>query len=605
MVSALVLAGCMVGSFNVITASAEGTSITINTPTSVTPTGTYKAYQIFKGTYTDSKLTITGWGDDVNSTTLLSALQSATGFSEDVSFSGLTTAQQVAYVVDGFDNNSADAYLFAKLVAQNVDSTKGTELTVGTASNVDVGYYIVTGGSDNTVTGGILEVVNGENTVNLKIGTPTAIKKVQENTKYGTDKNTEKDSNMSSLTLNTNDDYGWNDVADYNIGDNVPFRLYGTLPDNYDSYDTYYYQFVDTISSNLTIDADSIKVYKNSVASSNLITNTDGQTPNYVTSITNGSDNTTSLTVTFGDTKSTGITKNDIIIVEYDAKLNSSATIGLNGQENAVHLVYANNPNSTSGGWTKTTNDDDSSTTYTPTTPDTGNTGTTTDDKVIVFTYELDVTKVDGADKTTPLSGAEFVLYKEDTDNHTRSYAIVDSNNKVAGWTKVTGVSGEDGNYTYTVPTTVSANDITTATVTDTTGYTYTLTSAQTSGQFSVIGLDDDTYYLQETLAPTNYNTLDTPVKVVISATTANNQSWNMTASTALTALKSKVNSDAEVASTATNLDKVSIKVENNKGLTLPNTGGIGTTVFYLSGGVLVVGAGVTLIAKKRMKANK
>jgi hypothetical protein len=76
--------------------------------------------------------------------------------------------------------------------------------------------------------------------------------------------------------------------------------------------------------------------------------------------------------------------------VQYNATLNSSAVIGLSGNPNEVYLTFSNNPNQ--GG--------------------TGDTGKTPTDKVIVFTYELDTTKVDGSDSTKKLANAEFELYK-------------------------------------------------------------------------------------------------------------------------------------------------------------------------------------------------
>jgi LPXTG-motif cell wall-anchored protein len=115
------------------------------------------------------------------------------------------------------------------------------------------------------------------------------------------------------------------------------------------------------------------------------------------------------------------------------------------------------------------------------------------------------------------------------------------------------------------------------------------------------MGLDEGTYILRETAAPNGYNTAPDQT-VVIEATTANNQTWAMAeANTALTGFKYTVNSDDAVVETE--IDGIAkLYVINQGGTSLPSTGGIGTTIFYLSGGILVVGAGVSLIAKKRMK---
>lgn len=113
--------------------------------------------------------------------------------------------------------------------------------------------------------------------------------------------------------------------------------------------------------------------------------------------------------------------------------------------------------------------------------------------------------------------------------------------------------------------------------------------------------MDDGTYYLRETKAPDKYNLLDADAKVELTATTINNQGWtNKQASDALTALAVKV--DSQDGTVNGNRGIASINIANNKGSTLPSTGGIGTTLFYVGGGVLVAGAGVLLITKKRAK---
>ena len=119
------------------------------------------------------------------------------------------------------------------------------------------------------------------------------------------------------------------------------------------------------------------------------------------------------------------------------------------------------------------------------------------------------------------------------------------------------------------------------------------------TGIFKFIGLDDGKYTLRETTTPTGYNTM-ADLTLTIGATTANNQVWSGTASDALSAIKLTMNS--------TNIDgdvdkgNVEGSIINQKGSSLPSTGGIGTTMFYVGGGVLVAGAGVLLITKKRAK---
>lgn len=122
------------------------------------------------------------------------------------------------------------------------------------------------------------------------------------------------------------------------------------------------------------------------------------------------------------------------------------------------------------------------------------------------------------------------------------------------------------------------------------------------NGMFKVAGLDEGTYLLREIVAPTGYNMLTADITVVITATTST--TWNgENASTALTKLEVTAGGKTTEGNTSTGI--VGITVENNKGATLPETGGIGTTIFYVLGAILVLGAGVLLVVKKRMGADK
>ena len=109
---------------------------------------------------------------------------------------------------------------------------------------------------------------------------------------------------------------------------------------------------------------------------------------------------------------------------------------------------------------------------------------------------------------------------------------------------------------------------------------------------------------MKETKAPDGYNKLKDEITIKIEATTSNGQSWeSKVAGDALTKLQIKVGtSDAEDGNKDTGV--VGATVKNSKGSTLPETGGIGTTIFYVVGVVLMLGAGVLLITKRRMNAN-
>lgn len=271
--------------------------------------------------------------------------------------------------------------------------------------------------------------------------------------------------------------------------------------------------------------------------------------------------NAGTITVSFEDIKAYVTSKTDIVTVEYSAVLNQSAVIGRNGQTNAVYLEYSNNPNVS---YTPDTSDDNEDT------PNDEDKGKTPEDKVIVFTYELDVIKIDKATNAR-LEGAEFTL-----QNSAGKYAKISSTSqRVLAW--------------------VDAPE------TDPSGTT-TLVS-DSLGVFRVIGLDDGVYTLTETKAPTSaYNKLSAPLTLTITATTANTQTEDADG-TELSDLELDVDGSTQYGDPSDGL--VMMNVANSKGSTLPSTGGIGTTIFYVLGGTLVVGSGIALVTKKRLGKNE
>ena len=485
---------------------------------------TFTAYQVFSGREEGGILSDVQWGSGINSTAFLAALKADTTCGS--LFTNCTDAAAVAKVLGDNNTNTDLANAVAKLAYANKTDV-GTTLTSGENNLLD-GYYLVVDTTENVAAGSayntaLLQVVGNIN-ITVKTDAPTVEKKVLEDDKYN------QDGGYGT---------GYNDVADYNMGDVVPFHLIGSVPDM-SRYDTYKYIFHDTLSSGLTLNEDSIKVYVASDKAGSDKTEITGWTK-----AVNGQ----VFTVSFENLKTvSGVSQGKYIIVEYTATLNQNAVVGLDGNLNVVYLEYSNKPDQSGSG-------------------DTDNTGNTPEDKVIVFTYELDTTKVDGQDNTKKLKGAEFKLHNADN-----KWAIVDSDNKVTGW-----AGTEEGGSTLT---------------------------SDANGLFKVIGLDDGTYYLKETKAPTGYNLLSSEITVVITATTTNGQTWtDGLASSALTNLAVTADKKAGTGDTSTGI--AGITVANNKGSTLPKTGGMGTTIFYVIGAILVIGAGVVLITRKRMSASK
>ena len=534
--AAVVMAACaavpMGSSFS---ASAAGNnSITIDgfntTENNDNGTHTYEAYQVFAGQYAGGALGNITWGSGVDGKAIVDDLANATG--DLAAFKGLDSPKAIA----------------EELAKASDDDAKSGTYADGKITDLEDGYYLVQDASNSPsdVTGAnnngaktrfILKVAGGGNvTVTAKSSAPSVIKKVKEDDKAVTGA-----VKVGSYTA----DAQYNDVADYCIGENVPFELISTMPSTYNDYTSYFYQFTDTLASNFTLNADSIAVK---------VVNADGETAlTATTDYTVGAqDESGKFTITINDTKKiASITKDSTIVVDYTAQLNSGAVIGLDGQENKVDLTYSNNPNYTGDG-ASTPNEDK---------------GKTPEDKVIVFTYELDVTKYLG-DEHTKANAEDGTKagFKLGNANGTK-WATVDENLRITDW----------------VDDVAAATEVTT----------------DATGIFKFIGLDDGTYTLRETTTPTGYNTM-ADLALTIGATTDNNQTWAGTASDALSAIKLTINNEDTAGDTNTGI--VATKITNQKGSSLPSTGGIGTTMFYVGGGVLVAGAGVLLITKKRAK---
>ena len=473
---------------------------------------TYEVYQIFTGTLSED-----------NGTKVLSDIKwGKNGISNGTAVKvGESVPETVLNEIKGVATKSDSEKL---AVIEKYVSLKGEKfITVnsGSTQNVPAGYYLIKD-TDNSYdnqhdayTQFIVEVA-GKVSFQPKTDYPTVEKKVQENSK----------------ATGTTGDYGerYNDVADYSIGDAVPFKLIGSVPDM-SQYSTYKYTFHDTLAKSLTVPAeDSVKVY----ASSNKAGSGKKDITSNFTVTVSGQE----ITVHTDDLKTIDdISANKYILVEYSAGLNSNAAINKenvtgtdNGNINKVYLTYSNNPRNESEA------------------------GRTPEDTVIVFTYKIEATKVDGETKKG-LEGVTFRIYKMIGDG--KWYAQV-ADGKLKGWVETAN------------------NDC-------------VLTSGE-DGKFSLAGLDDGTYFIEEITPLPGYNSI-APVKIQVNGNTNNGQSGNG-ATSELTSVTFTVGETTENA----------ITIVNNAGTTLPSTGGMGTTVFYVVGGGLMAVAVVLLVTKKRME---
>ena len=589
----IVLIIALVMSMGTMALAAEGdvTNTTINTgsftititkDTTDKAAHTYGAYQIFKGDLAETEgadgttakkvLSNIEWGSGID-TTKVSALITELNAIEGITIASGANAAAVAKAIGdaGLENDSAKAQAVADAFNKALSSTTagtGTiaaDATSGTITGLNAGYYLIKDTVDvngeGALTRFMLEVVSNVS-VTEKASVPTLTKKVKE-----------KNDTAGTET-------GWQDAADYDIGDTIPYQIIGTLPSKFAEFDTYKtYTITDTLSVGLTAPAASgitVKVGETDVTSHFDITISGGATEQQTITI---------KLKTNEDLKTwtnPALTKDSTFVVDYTATLNTSAVIGSAGNPNTAKLEFSNNPNYNGDG----------------------DTGTTPEDKVIVFTYEIKALKVEpdgelvdaipaGANasdyvkvgdkyqKTKPLTGAGFTLFKKYS---TVSAADAASTLKFtdAGAKVKDAVVVDSGTYWVAV-----RDEITGVTT------------------FEFVGTDAGDYKLVETTVPAGYNKCnDVDITVTATYDTASAdpklKTLSVTPETAGFTVTTTPVSEADPTHITTD-GIISGKVLNQSGAVLPSTGGVGTTIFYVVGSILVVAAGVLLITKKRM----
>ena len=471
-------------------------------------THTYSVYQIFTGTYgSDGSLGNVAAGQN---------FKTANGAGDGgTNLSAADAAKKVA----GLESSASDS-MKLETINKFVDLTGDAYGTVSAAvqlSKVPAGYYLAK--DKDTVTGNdaatlyIVKVVGNEVvTIARKADKPTFEKKVQ-------------DANDSEGTTT-----GWQDSADYDVNDTVPFKLTATLPtdkDDFAAYKTYKLVFKDTQSAGLTYPESSgfIVKYEGTVVPASQYTLTLNPT-------TTTADSTFTLTIndvkslTDSEGQAIAVAEGGKFTVEYASTLNTNAVIGSAGNPNEAKLEYSNNPNYTGDGAGSPT-------------------GETPKDKVIVFTYQLNVNKTFNGGTPAENDLPKFKLYK--FDSTTKDYTIDRG--------EVTITKTEGGKYTA-----------------------------------SFKRVDDGKYKLVETKTPAGFNTAaDTLFEITADHDVESDNPQ-------LTVLK--INTTAGNTTTGT----VTADVVNQKGSNLPSTGGMGTVLLYVAGIAVFVLAGATLVMALRRR---
>ncbi len=486
------------GNDGVATGSATSGQTTEKTCTITAPKTQhqYEVYQIFTCRYETAadgttKMTDIKWGTNGTDTTgaavsesILEELEKASGSDENklaVITKYVSLSNPVATITNGGNYTGPEGYYLIK------DKD-------GTIPTGDTGTKFVVKAA------GVVTIAPKSST------TPGFEKKI-------------KDRNDSTNAVGTYTD--WQDSADYDIGDSIPFKLQGTVATDYGSYSKYYFAFHDVEEKGLAFDgAETVKVY---------IDGTELADKSKYEVKTSGCSDGCSFEVIFNNLKDiSSVHAGSKICVEYTSKLTEQANLGNQGNINKAKLEYSNNPSGDQHG-------------------------ETTWDQVIAFTYKVVINKVDKDNK--PLAGAKFKLEKKLQDGNWKEISVVE-------------------------------------------------TAANTT-VFTFKGLDDGHYKLTETEAPKYYNSID-PVEFDVTAAhvTTSDIADRTTVLTSLSG--TKTTGAVELTFTSnTGEGSLTTNVINKSGTTLPETGGIGTTIFYIIGGVLVAGAAVALITRKRMKSSE
>lgn len=535
---------------------------------------TYKGIQIFKATVTttDGAKTVSNikWASPDAETAVLEAIRAKDStFTSDLAQDAADWLNEHAEVAKTDSKVASDNVL--SLIAAKLDGKGDWQTTTAgspSLSNLEAGYWLFLtatagnpdGKSTDAFTSPVYAVIDGvsSTTVKPKKGVPTVEKKVLD------------DADASGADIKGSDK--WKDVADSQIGQEVNYKLTGTIASNYATFSTYAYKFTDVLSSGLDYVGGSVEVYAVNGGTYSPI-----DASKYDVAWANNT-----LTVDFkvdGTRKGLkdvdGVTADTKIVVFYKAKLNGSAVIGnatdgnKGGNPNTVTLTYSNNPYAEG-------------------------TGTTIEDTVADFAFKLNLNKVDqGTEKG--LAGAVFTIQSADANTQEKYVASKDAASVVAGQL----VTVDDANNLPDYVKFTSGED----------------------GKITVSGLDAGSYKVTEVQAPGDAYTKADPFTFTI---TPNYDDSTMKV-TSLTAAVSKADEGrTDIAfgtldgtagdhkltgtdGTGTNAatGEVTINVGNAKSVGLPITGLDGVTLTWVAGGAVLVIGVAHLIRSRREESEE
>lgn len=471
-----------------------------------------------------------------------------------------STYSNFRYLIENLRNE-----IVTEKVEPTMTVTVPEDATDSYTLDVPFGWYIVdevtqVEGTHSAASLCMVNTANPNVEIDIKSDYPMIIKQIRE------------DNNRSNIGQNND---GWNDVADFEIGQTVPFRL-GTFVPNINGYKTYYFAIHDRMDEALTFNEDSVVV---KLGNFTLEKDVD------YTVVTTGIPEDETFQIQFKDLKATvnkyyysaePVSESEetekeygqFIEVNYNATLNDKAQLdtGRPGFENDVKLEFSNNPDSDG----------------------TGQTGETPWDTVVCFTFRMDGIKVNDQSER-PLQGAKFKLYAD--EECTKEIKVK------------TGI--EEGSYVV-----ISRDEDEDKPMPHNENEGVEIISNE-NGIFNIIGLDSQTYYLKEIKAPAGYRLLKDPIKIDIKATYDDENRENYVKGDGANKTLKKLEATASFKefysgeyseydnnlTTDVETGTMNIKVVNKVGSKLPATGSIVT--------IILVGAGTAIMGSVLIKNRK
>lgn len=541
---------------------------------------TFKAIQIFKGTQEDGDDAELGnivWGDDTTdkTTAIINAVNTVIGGSAlPDNAEAKLVAERIATIADTTDSaNLEKANALSKALDAVLNEVTGTTLNPG-STTLPIGYYLIVD-TTNVGAGDALNMSLLQLTKDITITTKSDAPEIEKKLKNASEADT-----------------AWRDTNNVKIGDTVNYKITSEVPDM-TYYDQYYFIVTDVLSKGLTFDDESIVV---KVGDTKLTPTTEDDATGTTYKLTETAlDGGNKIEIVFSDFKQ--YTKDEDVVITYNATLNEDAVIGTSGNPNEVQLTYSNNPNKKGDGTNKPDDDDEV-------------TGVTPKDYTITYTNNIKIKKIDASTKEV-MPGVQFTLkgyYENDVVTYTEEFIADESGEyyKLA-----------DGTYTTKVPTALTSSQYDSAS----TKYKLTVTKSTDTEVIPVektattddngmidIGkiLSDRTetsslsagkFVITEAQTLAGYNLLDEAVIVELKHNDNDHANGkDVTVDNGTTTCTWTSSKGTWVAAE----DAFVIEIENSKGSKLPETGGIGTTILYVIGGILVIGGAAAILIKRK-----